>query len=100
MKDVFAFRMADEDRREIRNASEEDGVDSSTLARGYVHDGLMRRRVDKSMEAYFKGKASMGKAARLAGISLYEFMDELARRKIPINYGLRELEEDIAAAKE
>ena len=44
---------------------------------------------------YTRGRVGAGKAAQLLGISRLEFLDELAKRKIPVNYGCSELEEDI-----
>ncbi len=41
-------------------------------------------RVSAAVEWYAEGLVSQGKAAELAGLSRYEFFDELARRKVPV----------------
>lgn len=41
----------------------------------------------------------MGKARKLAEMNKWEFIEELARRKIERHYTIKELEEDIAFAK-
>jgi predicted HTH domain antitoxin len=38
---------------------------------------------------------TFGQAAELAGLAAGEFQQELARRKIPLHYGLEELDEDL-----
>ncbi len=48
---------------------------------------------------YQKGVISLGKARKLAGMSKWEFIEELGKRKIERHYTGRELEEDLAFAK-
>ncbi len=48
-----------------------------------------------ALELYREGSVSLGKASEIAGISIYEFMYELRKRRIPINYDEEELEEDL-----
>ena len=44
-------------------------------------------------------KVTLGQAASIAGISQPALMQELAKRKIPLHYGMEELEQDIATVK-
>ena len=48
-----------------------------------------------ALELYREGRVSLGKAAELAGLSLREFLYELRSRRVPLNYDLEELEEDV-----
>jgi predicted HTH domain antitoxin len=48
---------------------------------------------------YQRGIISLGKARKLAGMSKWEFMEELGKRKIERHYKEKELEEDLAFAK-
>lgn len=48
-----------------------------------------------AIELYREGRVSLGKAAQLAGLSVREFLYELRKRGIPINYTREEAEEDI-----
>ncbi len=41
-------------------------------------------RVAAAVEWYAEGLVSQGKAAKLAGLSRPEFLDELAKRKVPV----------------
>lgn len=41
-------------------------------------------RIAAATEWYAEGLVSQGKAAELAGLSRPEFLDELARRKVPV----------------
>jgi predicted HTH domain antitoxin len=52
--------------------------------------------VDIAIGLYKRQAVSLGRAAEVAGISSIELLSELARRHIPINYGVDELREDVA----
>ncbi len=48
---------------------------------------------------YSRGVLSLGKARELAGLTKWEFTDELKERKIKRHYGEEELKEDIEYAR-
>lgn len=48
-----------------------------------------------AIELYREGKVSLGKASQLANLSVREFLYELRKRNVPINYTREEAEEDI-----
>jgi len=52
--------------------------------------------VDVAIGLYKREEVSLGRAAEIAGISTPEFLSELARRRIPINYAAADLREDVA----
>ncbi|ASJ11796.1 UPF0175 family protein [Thermococcus thioreducens] len=56
-------------------------------------------KLELALILYSKGALSLGKAARLAGLTKREFLEELARRKIPRHYTERELEENLEFAR-
>lgn len=45
-------------------------------------------------------QATLGQAAKVAGMSQTAFMRELGRRRIPLHYGLEEFAEDLKAVHE
>lgn len=54
-------------------------------------------RIAASVEWYAEGLVSQGKAAELAGLSRPEFLDELAKRKVPvIQMTVEELKAELA----
>lgn len=52
-------------------------------------------RIEISIILYQNEKISLGKASELCGLHRIEFQKILAERKIPINYGIEELEKDL-----
>ena len=51
---------------------------------------------DIAIGLYKREQVSLGRAAEIAGVSSPEFLDELGRRRIPINYDVDDLRADIA----
>ena len=55
-----------------------------------------RLKLELAVALYAQKKLSQGKAAELAGMDWFDFNDVLAERDIPMHYGQKELEEDLA----
>jgi len=56
-------------------------------------------KLELATALYQRGIVPLGKARKLAGMSKWEFIEELGRREIGRHYTGRELEEDLAFAK-
>jgi len=69
--------------------------DRSTVMRELLALGLKQYMIDKAIGKYIEGKVSMGKAAELAGTSIWKFLDTLKERKIPIRYDLEDIKREI-----
>ena len=57
-------------------------------------------KVEIAVYLYAQNRLSIGKARELAGMSLWEFRQLLASRKISPHYDVTDLEDDIATLKE
>jgi predicted HTH domain antitoxin len=58
-----------------------------------------RLKLELAVSLYTQKALSLGKAAELADMGLLDFNDILAERRIPMDYGEKELAEDIAYAR-
>jgi predicted HTH domain antitoxin len=56
--------------------------------------------VDIAIGLYKREQVSLGRAAEIANMSSPAFLDELGRRKIPINYGVDDLRQDLSSLRE
>jgi len=56
-------------------------------------------RFDLALGLFIDERATLGQAARIAGMSTPSFLDELGKRKIPIHYGLEDLAADEATIR-
>jgi len=52
-------------------------------------------RVELAAALYARGRATMGRAMKVAGLTRLEMQRELARREIPLNYGIEDWEADL-----
>jgi predicted HTH domain antitoxin len=52
-------------------------------------------RFDLALGLYMDEQVSSGRAAEIAGMSRPQFLDELGKRRVPIQYGMEELESDL-----
>ncbi len=55
--------------------------------------------IDYLLEKYAEGEITIGKAAKLAKKDIREMMILASKRKIPLQYTLKELQKDFLAAK-
>jgi predicted HTH domain antitoxin len=97
--EVVAARLPKEVVREIEQiALQEKLGKSSVIARAtdlYIREWKLR----KAMELYEEGRVTALKAANLANRSIWEFLEELEKKKIPIRYSAEEFIEDFEAAR-
>ncbi|NUQ38652.1 MAG: UPF0175 family protein [Caldilineales bacterium] len=52
-------------------------------------------KVEIAVHLYEQGRLSLGKARELAGMSLWEFRQLLASRRISPHYGIEDLDQDL-----
>jgi len=69
--------------------------DRSTVMRELLNLGLKQYLLQEALKQYTEGKISMGKAAELANVSVWKFLDEMKDRKIPIRYDLDDIKSEI-----
>jgi predicted HTH domain antitoxin len=58
-----------------------------------------RLKLELAVALYTQQMLGLGKAAELAGLDRFDMNDVLAERGIPMHYGQKELEEDLAYAR-
>ncbi len=96
---VVAARLPKEVASEIERIALEEKLDkSSVIARAtdlYIKEWKLRRAI----RLYAEGRVTALKAASLANRSIWEFLEELAKEKIPVEYSAEEFIEDFEAAR-
>ncbi len=69
--------------------------DRSTVIRGLLALGLQQHLMEQSIKQYSEGRISLEKAAEIAGVSIWKFLDVLKERKTPIRYDLEDIKNEI-----
>jgi len=101
MKDkLMSFRIPVKIEKEIEELALHEDSDKSKLIRELIILGIKERKLKRALELYVNGRVSLWKAARLAELSLWGMMSFLQEKKIPVQYGKRDLDEDLKALRE
>lgn len=96
--EVLSVRVPREVRKMLEELARLEGRDRAEIAREILAKGVREKRIEVAARLYREGKATLWKAAEIAGLSLWEMIAELKRRNLELQYGPRELEEDLKAA--
>ena len=93
---VLTLRVPEDVLEKINEIAKREGKERSEVIRELLKIGLRDKLIEDALKAYKEGKISMWKAAKTAGLSLWEFIEILKEKGVEIQYGLRELEEDLS----
>ncbi|OIO25873.1 hypothetical protein AUJ14_03200 [Candidatus Micrarchaeota archaeon CG1_02_55_22] len=77
---TVATRLPKEAEKRLRELMEGERLDKSSAARKAIELGLAEWRKENALKQLRDGKASVGEAARLAGLTIWEML-ELAKEK-------------------
>ena len=99
MSETISLRLPRDVLEKLDGLANEERKDRSALIREILDEGIQEKRIDNALEQYRKGKASAGKAAELAGVSLWRFYDLLKEKGILLRYNRHDLEEDLKALR-
>ena len=95
MGKTLTSRLPDEMAKEIEKIAEIEKLDKSSVIRRLLNKGITQWNVQFALKLYQDGDLSLGKAAEISSLSIWEFLDKLAEKKIPLNYDAEDLIKDI-----
>ena len=95
MAKTLTTRAPDSLAKEIEALAREEHLDRSSLIRRLLAEAVEEKRKRKALRIYAEGKASIGKAASIARISIWDMMELIRQRGLHIDYGSEELLEDL-----
>lgn len=95
MAESISFVVPKELKKALRDLRQITGDDQSTLLRRLLSKGLAEVRMDMAVDYYAKEKTSLEKSARIADVSLWEFLDELRKRNVGLKYSLADAKNEI-----
>src|SRR5207249_6783745 len=92
---TVSVRLSKESLREVDRLAERLKTDRSEALRRFIERGLREARIDDALDRLRKGKASIGRAAEEAGVTLYEILELVRQHHIPYGYAPEDLERDL-----
>lgn len=93
--DKISIILPDDLKEEIDKLKELYKVGQSSYIRKLLWKSVNQEKLEYALKEYLDDKISIGKAAEIAGISIWEMIDELKRRNIALKYKLSEAELEI-----
>ncbi|MFQ5815246.1 MAG: UPF0175 family protein [Candidatus Hydrothermarchaeaceae archaeon] len=70
-------------------------TDKSEVMRRLLDKGLKQAKLEKVIELLRQHKISMGKAAKLAGVTIYEMIELCKKKEIHVGYTKEDLRHDL-----
>ena len=92
---MVGTRIPSELVRELAFIEEVEQSDRSTTVRRLLSKAIQQWKLEHYVRLYGDGKLTLARAARDAGVSLWEMMDYARARKVPAQYDLEELQRDL-----
>jgi len=98
MTEVISTRISDNLAKDLEEIEREEMTDRATVIRKLLKRAIELWKKERSLRLYQEGKITLWRAARLAGVTLREMMEQAAEKEIQFKYTEKDLEEDIEAA--
>ena len=94
----ISARLPDDEAEELERVAEMLGEDKSSVIRKALSEGLRELRVRRAVERYQTGDVSVKQAARIAGVSLGEWLEIARERNLTTQLSPDDLERDAETA--
>src|SRR6266852_1086119 len=88
-------RLPDTVVRDLEAIEQVEQSDRSTTVRKLLSRAIQGWKLDHYSRLYGNGKLTLARAAREAGVSLWEMMDYVQTKKITARYDLEDLQRDL-----
>ena len=92
---LISTRIPDDIEKQLKWYAQKEKIGITIAVRKILEKGLAETRLKHALELYQEGRASLWKAAELAGISLWEILEIVRKRRIPMPYTAEDAEKDI-----
>jgi len=95
-EELVAARLPAELVRALQKIEQVEQSDRSAVVRKLLYRALADWKKEYAAKLYGERRLTLERAAAEAGVSVREMMEYVMQRKVPGQYDLRELEEDMA----
>jgi len=92
---VISARLPKDRIKLIEEIAHEEKVDKSTILDRALEHYTKEWTLKKALEFYRNGTITLSRAAEIAGLTIWEIIDALEKRKIVLQYDAEDFEEDM-----
>ena len=98
MTEIVSTRVPDDLAKDLEEIEKEEKTDRATVVRKLLAKAIAQWKLEKALTLYRDGKITLWKAAKIAGLSLWEMMDIIKERKVPFRYTYEDFRQDFETA--
>ncbi len=95
MGKTLTSRLPDDMAKKIEEIAEIEKLDKSSVIRRLLDKGIIQWKEEFALKLYQDGEVSIGRAAEISSLNIWEFLDKLAEKKIPLNYDTDDFINDV-----
>lgn len=81
--------------KRIEKFAKSESLKKSEALRKIMERGLKELELEKAIKLYREGKVTLWKAAEIADVPLWEMIEIVREKKIPLKYTAKDAEEDL-----
>lgn len=96
---TITTRVPEEMYRDIKKIEGEEKTERAEVIRKLLAEAIKRWKLKKALEFLREGKMTFRSAAKLAGLTYVEMLDEVERAGVPVGYTVSDLQLDLEAIK-
>jgi predicted HTH domain antitoxin len=96
---TITTRVPDEIYQDIKKIESEEKTERAEVIRRLLADAIKRWKLKRALDTLREGKTTLRSAAKLAGLTYIEMMDEVEKVGIPVDYTVADLQLDLEAVK-
>ena len=94
---TVSARIPQELEKEVERLMREEHLEKSAALRKLLYLGVQNYRLERALRGFGEGRFSLSKAAEEAGLTVWEILDEAARRRV--TWVAEDVMEDIRGRK-
>ena len=95
MGKTVTSRLPEDMVESINEISDIERLDRSSTIRRLLDDGIKHWKEERAISLFQNEEISLGKAAEMCGLTIWDFLSKIAKKKIPIHYDIEDFEEDL-----
>lgn len=95
MGKTLTSRLPDDMAKKIEEIAKIEKLDKSSVMRRLLDRGIILWTQEYALKLYQEELVSLGKAAEICSVSIWDFLELLSERKVPLNYDIDDLLNDI-----
>jgi len=92
---TISVRVDDDTLRDLELLREDSKVDRSEVIRRLLDKAIKNAKLERAMQLLRERKISTGKAAELAGVTLYEIIEAMGKYDVYVDYTPEDLRRDL-----